>query len=101
MTFARAAADLRAEAAALESEIAAQSRRLNDLRSRMADNHQRAIRAIGLGNDITARRVLIEDVNPLVEEMQLVEADIHVMTAILAECAEVLAKSGNGPTPSP
>jgi len=92
----RARTDLQAEADALEAEVVRNRERLAALSATNAAAERRAMEAIQAGRDREARAALL-DQTAVVEEAATIEADIRVLTALLAECRVYLAgRSGSG-----
>ncbi len=93
-----ARSDLRDQATALEAELARNRERLTAIRSRVAVVEERAMTAIRAGHDRASRDVLLE-LQAELEDAAAIEADIHVLTAILAECHTYLDPvDSTGPT---
>jgi hypothetical protein len=80
-----AAAQLRAELVALETEVAAIEQTSSDIWARAETCEQRAMRAIKAGDDQSARRALMEQ-QTHVERATPLEADLTVLRALAAEC---------------
>ncbi|HEX4685126.1 MAG TPA: hypothetical protein VH277_20580 [Gemmatimonadaceae bacterium] len=81
--------ELRRQIAELEADLAAARGKRTHVRLTAAAAEQRAMNAIHAGNERAARDALMEQ-QSYAEEAAGLEADIRVVSALLAECYEFL-----------
>lgn len=91
---------LRADIAALETELADQTRRLEAARSDALAFEQQAIEAIRAGDDRSAREALIRQ-RDVVDAVGVLEADIQVLREALAELSRFVECSTDGAAAGP
>jgi hypothetical protein len=84
---------LRADISALEEEIADSQRALADFEKRMLAAEARAMEAIRIGDDGTARACLLEQQSHA-EKAGAITADLKILRAILDECSDFQSRLG-------
>jgi hypothetical protein len=93
-TAERAMGSLREQAEALGGEIVGVLRRRSDLLGQKSAAEQRAVRAIKMGDDSTAKWAIKEH-EAHCEAVASIEADLTVLRAMLAECQRALETPAN------
>ena len=87
-----AIAELRRSVEALEADLASILEKLKAASAQAEALEFEAMTAIHRGDDVAARSALVRR-EPLAAQCEELEADTHVIRAMLAECSAVLSES--------